>query len=284
MHRTFTVVVCHFGDPFWIAELARRIDTTTDAAAVPELLVVDQTRDARTAEALARLPRVRRVVSYEPHLRQVELMGHDHPAALDRACREPFTTSHVLVLDSDCLPVADDWLARLEARLATADCVLAGDWMWGLSHPCLMAMPAALAAQVEFAAGVDPLQIDTGRLVGHQLSLLGHRVDIDPPTAAFRSRRGQLYLSGTVLHVGSASFAGSNDQRLLRQVDPVSDRVVRRAIENGSTTLGPVAHAALVVGSLVRPTRRTLRRMGRAIGIRRRDATSTTHPDPSPPT
>ena len=252
MRPTFTVVACHFGDPFWITEMARRIVAFSTADRVPEILVVDQDRPARHRAALAALPRVRRVVSYPVETGQVERLGHDHPASLNRACREPLDTSHVRVMDSDTL-VGDGWLAELDRALARHECVLAGDRRAGISHPCFMAMHVEALGAVDFADAVTTLGVDTGRLVGYQLDRAGRSVQVMlPDGVGFSGRRGDLYLGSTVLHVKSASFSSSSDERVRRQANERLDRIVRDRVAEGRLTLRRRDRAKLFGRALVR--------------------------------
>jgi hypothetical protein len=236
MRPTFTVIACHIGDVFWVGEMARRLDEWSPPERVPEIVVVDQDRPTAHRPLLAALPRVSRVMAFPKDDDQFTWLSHDHPASLDRACREPMTTSHVLVMDSDTF-VIDGWLEELDRALERADCVVAGDRKWGLSHPCFMALPVAALERVWFSAGAVPLGIDTGRLVAYQLDRAGLSVEVLRPVRAFQGRRGDLFLGGKVLHVGSASFASSTDQRALSQVDAVLDRIVQRRLERGEVEL-----------------------------------------------
>lgn len=174
------------------------------------------------------------MVEYAPHPAQVRALGHDHPQALNKAIREPHSTSHVLVMDSDALPIADAWLNRLAGDLAGGASVMARDpSKWGLSHPCLMAIPVNCLAGVDFAEGCEELGIDTGRLVALQLSKAGRRVVLLEPDVGFSGHHGFTYLGGSVYHHGSGSFGSSTDSRLLRQVDRSSEDYFRRRVAAG---------------------------------------------------
>jgi len=232
MAPTFTVVTCHAGDPFWLEQLTARIDRTTDADLVPEIVVVDQDRSPEVTAALGRLPRVGRVLTFDEHAGQHRRLGHDHPNALNRAVREPFETSHVVVMDSDALPIEPDWMARVLARLQDHDAVIARDPVKrGLTHPCFVVFPVAVGPDLDFAEGVEEVNLDTGRLVGLQLVHGGLRVDLSRAKPGFSGWHGDLYLDGAVYHHGHGSFLSSRHQPHHRMVDERQERFFRHKIE-----------------------------------------------------
>jgi hypothetical protein len=224
--RSYTVVTCHFGDPFWITHSLSQLDRCSDGR-VASIVVVDQTRSS--AAFLTRLPRVSRVLAFPVDQGEVDFLGHDHAASLNRALRSiEFSTSHVLVMDSDCFPIDASWLDRL------GDVTVAGDpQKLGLSHPCLMAFPREFAGAIDCAEGLREVFIDTGRLVALQLARAGAAVAFTRPRRAFRGLRGDFYLDGAVYHHGSASFISSGDDRLRRQVSAEAEEFYRRLVVQG---------------------------------------------------
>ena len=80
---TYTVVSCHYGDLFWIEHMLNQVHKHS-AGQVREAVIVDQSRNS--AEALAELPLVSHVLTFEPNAAQIAVEGHDHPSAL-RSCR-----------------------------------------------------------------------------------------------------------------------------------------------------------------------------------------------------
>jgi len=227
---TYTVVSCHFGDPFWITHTLNQIDALSDDR-IASVVLVDQSR--KSADYLTTLPRVGQVLTFPPDLDQISWMAHDHPASLNRAMAAiDFTTSHVLVLDSDCFPIDASWLDRL------SNATMASDPFYGsLSHPCLMAFPAEVAPKLDFAEGIREIGIDTGRLVALQITKAGTPVTFTRPAVAFSGYRGHFYLDRSVYHHGSASFMAADDERLTRQVSPQREMRYRSYIEAGQFEL-----------------------------------------------
>jgi hypothetical protein len=228
--NTYTVVTSHFGDTFWIRHSLTQLDRLSDDR-VERVVVIDQSR--RQREELAALPRVADVVTFDPDERQIHTLGHDHPASLNRALATvDFVTSHVLILDSDCFPMDPSWLDELGDATVAMDPA-----KWGLSHPCLMSFPSAIAKRLDFAEGLEEVGLDTGRLVGLQLRRLGVAVQFSQPEAAFRGHRGYFYLGRKAYHHGSGSFGHSTDARLLRQVDRRTEAFFQGKVARGETTL-----------------------------------------------
>lgn len=221
--RSYTVVTCHFGDRFWIEHAVSKLDALSDAR-LREIIVVDQSRASESQ--LGRLPRVSRVLTFPVDEREVEILGHDHPAALNRAVRSvQFSTSHVIVLDSDCFPIVRSWLDRL------ADVTVAADpAKWGLTHPCFLVFPVEYALCLDFAEGLHEVEIDTGRLVGLQLARAGADVIFTRAKSAFRGYRGALYLDGAIYHHGHGSFIDHPDARVGRQVAREDEEFFRKRV------------------------------------------------------
>lgn len=200
-------------------------------ARIRSVVLVDQSR--QNEHWLSELPGVDQVLAFPINNEQVEILGHDHPTSLNRALAEAtINTSHVLILDSDCFPVAHNWLDSL------SDVTLASDPnYWSLSHPCFMFFPMEMRDAIDFSEGVAEIGMDTGRLVAAQLARAGLSVSFSRPTPAFRGYRGHLYLDGRLYHHGSASFISSPDARLSRQVNPRREEIFRRFIERGEYDL-----------------------------------------------
>ncbi len=234
----WTLITCHFGDPFWISHTLTHVDRYSDSR-ISRVIVIDQ--DRSSTEWLLRLPRVSEVIDFEPDPNQISLLGHDHPASLNRALRTiSFDSTHVLLLDSDCFPVKSSWLDRL------SDVTLASDpHYWTLSHPCLMAFPAQSRFDLDFAEGIADLGFDTGRLVGVQLAKSGYRVSLTQPSHAFHGYRGHYYLDGSVYHHGAASFPSAKDVRLVSQVNLAQESMFRRHVENGRFVLNRREYLAI---------------------------------------
>lgn len=236
--NSFTLVSAHFGDLFWIEQMAARVGSMSRPDSIEAIRIVDQDRSADTARRLAALPGSPQVLSFPEDSVQIDLLGHDHAATLDRCMRLDYATSHVIVLDSDCFPIMADWIDRLDSLLGDHDAIVARDpAKHGLSHPCFMVLPVAALPRLHFSEGLVEAGIDTGRLVGFQLCKLGCKVRWDTPVRGFRGKRGYYYLDGALYHHGSASFVSSRQRKLHSQVKARVERFFRAKVGRGDFTL-----------------------------------------------
>ena len=242
---TYTVVSCHYGDLFWIEHMLNQVHKHS-AGHVREAVIVDQSRNS--AEALAELPLVSQVLMFEPHAAQIAVEGHDHPSALDRAVQETeFTTSHIIVMDSDAFPISDDWIERFD------DISLAlTPGSKGSTHPCLMVFPTRLKAKVNFSEGYLERATrkgapDTGRRVGAQLTATGEPVTLLEHTAAFNGYRGSFYLDGAYYHHGHGSFMAGDHDQYKGFVSQASEKLYRRRVLHHRFSLTPLDIAGLFI-------------------------------------
>ena len=223
---TYTLITCHFGDPFWISHMLAHVQKFSDSR-IARILVVDQSRVS--SRMLSRLPGVSEVLTFAADSDQRAAHGHDHAHALNRAVRSiDESTTHVLIMDSDCFPVRSDWLDHLRPTTLARD-----PRAPELSHPCLMSFPAMFVPQIDFAEGLSECIFDTGRAIARQLRQAGDLVWMAKPESAIAGLRGHRYLQGSVYHHGSASFLHSDDPRVRGQVRPVREQVFQQAIAEG---------------------------------------------------
>lgn len=208
--NSYTVVTCHFGDLFWVSNLVQKLAGFDDPRVV-EIVVVDQSRESRGY--LSGLPGVTAVLEFPADQPQIALGGHDHPASLNRALAGyAFTTSHVVIFDSDAFPLTPDWVDFLDDVILAELPGSGGE----LSHPSFMCFPVTAIPFIDFSEGflqrVDEssrLRFDTGRMVAQQLRDRGYDVTVSPSKPAFSGFRGDLYLEGRVYHHGHASHTSA---------------------------------------------------------------------------
>jgi hypothetical protein len=219
--------------------------------AVSAAVIVDQSRESEAA--LRTLPLVTEVLTFEPDVAQIAVEGHDHPAALDRALQQgTFTTSHIIVMDSDAFPVSPGWIEKLDdISLALVP------GKTNLTHPCLMVFPAELKSTVNFSE--DYLERaqrkgapDTGRRVGKQLQATGRSVTLLEHTPAFNGYRGSFYLDGSYYHHGHGSFISGDHAQYKGFVSLASEKLYRKRVLHHRFTLTPLDIAGLFLRFLWR--------------------------------
>jgi hypothetical protein len=225
-------VTAHFGDPMWIKHCLSQIDQFSGDE-VFGVVVIDQSKKSR--KLLENLPRVTDVFLTDNNIEQMTALGHDHPSALDQCLRKySFRTDRIVILDSDCFPIAPNWLdSRGLVRLA------ADPQKSGLSHPCFMDFPAELRHEINFSDGCITPGIDTGRLVAYQLTRSGHAVELLEPRVMWRGVRGHLY-SESIYHHGSGSFTGHRDKRLAQQSNGRIDKILSKKVLRNNFSISPL--------------------------------------------
>ena len=242
-NATYTVVSCHYGDPFWVRHMLTEVERLSNGK-VKGAVIVDQSRVS--GELLSGLPLVQRVLTFEPDTDQIAVEGHDHPAALDRAiARTEFETTHIIVMDTDAFPLRSDWLDAVD------DITLAlVPGSKRNTHPCLMIFPVRTKKVVNFSDGYLERATrkgapDTGRRVGAQLIEAGETVKLLEHQPAFSGYRGSLYLNGAFYHHGHGSFVGGDHDQYKGFVSRASEQLYRKRVLQGRFTLTPLDVAAL---------------------------------------
>lgn len=221
---------------------------------ISEIIVVDQSRDSGVF--LRNLAGVTEVLEFPVDEAQVTILGHDHPSSLNRALNSiEFKTSHVLVMDSDCFPKDSSWLKKIHNVTLASE-----PSYWSLSHPCFLCFPNNLAKSLDFSLGIEKIGIDTGRLVGLQISQHETEVQWTHPTSAFRGRRGHFYLDGSLYHHGSASFISASDARLTGQVNAKREARFKKKIAHGDFELSLGERFSYKLSGLQRKLRRLLKK------------------------
>lgn len=231
--HSYTLITFHFGDIFWVRHLLEQV-LRFENSQIEKIIIVDQSRTSLIE--LEQLSDKCEVITFEPNLEEIKKIGHDHPSALNRATKlESINTTHVLIFDSDCFPTKQNWLSQ---KLNRENVVLAQDpGKWGLSHPCFMKIPSNILRELDFSEGTLELGIDTGRLIGLQISKLGLKPKLLVPRSGFSGFQGDYYLDDCLFHMGSSSFKFSSDGRLSTQVSLNKQAFLKRKIQQGSFSL-----------------------------------------------
>ncbi len=248
-----TILTCHFGDRFWISQLLSAVAQFSDSS-IREIVVVDQSR--KSEEWLLGQTNVNRVLTFPENHQEIALMGHDHASSLNRALSETiFTTSHILIMDSDCFPIRSGWLDNL------ANVTLASvPKNFGLSHPCFMLFPTSVRRDIDFQEGIYTIGMDTGRLVAAQLARAGFKVFFTQPTPAFQGLRGNFYLDGKLYHHAAGSFLSSINEVLLAQVNARQEIIFRRRVQTRDFNLSILEFAEVIIIKIIRILHRQLTR------------------------
>ncbi len=203
--KDVTIITTHFKDFLWIELLVEKILSNTNISKICEIIIINQDHCESSRDRLQKLHHLIRVVEYPISEKHFQLQGHDHAAVLNAAVLES-RGQFICIFDSDAHPVNPHWLDKCEGILRTHDAVLARCPITMGSHPCFMVLkkehtqiPLAFDERL-FVDGID-----TGRLIGEQLSRAGQRVFYSEPTKSFSGLWGTTYLN-SVYHHGNGSF------------------------------------------------------------------------------
>jgi hypothetical protein len=200
---TFSVVVAHYGDSFWVKK-ALISAGFFDLNLVKSVFIIDNNHgDKELLVWSSRYPKLT-ILEYPPGG-----SGNAHHAhALNSFFGEQLlTTSHVIIIDSDLIANDITWMDELLQILESSEACLALDPISDyLTHPCFMVIPTRVSRNLDFMEGMIRLKIDTGRTLGLQLIKLG----IDPyllkPKHGYGGKMGFTYLNEKLYHVTSISI------------------------------------------------------------------------------
>lgn len=269
--RNLTIVTTHFGDLRWVILLARRVRENTEVGRIRAFVIIDNdherdvviTEREKFAEVYSILTGTDvKVVSFENSQRHVDAYGHDHPNVLNLIVRSGLEGDWILILDSDCLPWTNDWVARNERILQEGyGAILVDDpFNPGRPHPCFILLPNIREIKtLRFDTFLTDGKTDTGRDIDKQLTEMGVKIRLVPYRRHFLGRYGCLYNNG-IYHHTNGSFAEASDSRLLSQVR-WRDEFFKELVLKGSVSMQ--------LGDYIRYGGEILRRKGPVATMRR---------------
>ena len=200
---TFTLVVCHFGDPFWVVNALSSLGKV-NLRDFTKILVIDQNRgDLELKKQLEDIDNLELLI-----FPQYSTSNIDHGTSLNLVLKSySFTSSHIMIIDSDLIMQNDNWKQSIEHMLIDNDCVLALEpSQFFITHPCFMVFPSSARFGLDMLEGVYVLRADTGRLIGLQLYQKGHSSYFLKAEPAFGGLLGYVYPEIGALHVTSISI------------------------------------------------------------------------------
>ena len=207
----FTVVLTHYGDPYWVMEAIASGDLLK-VGIIKDIFILDNNHgDKKLLAGTSKYPKIT-ILEYPSGG-----SGNAHHAhALNSFLKNSLlNTSHVIIMDSDLIVQDTSWLDDLLGILELFDSCLALDPISNyLTHPCYMVIPTEVAAKLDFMEGMKSLKVDTGRTVGLQLSKLGISTHLLKPKPGYGGRMGFTYLNEKIYHVTSISIRQQPHKRL----------------------------------------------------------------------
>ena len=214
---SLTLISCNFGDSFWITHTINSYKKLTNTDTLNYVHISDQRSSGFGEEfpALTLTESELRVVIHPVQPSSINHSSVHHGNSIQFLLNEiDFSTTHIVLSDSDCFPVNKTWLKKVKLILEENDAICSLDEDSNiLTHPCFMVLPVEVAKKMNFLMNTKMLAtenwFDTGRLIGVQLTNLGYRVAFLEPKKIFTGLSNSRYfLDNTIVHIGSASFRG----------------------------------------------------------------------------
>jgi hypothetical protein len=207
---TFTAVLAHYGDSFWIKEAILRGNLVAERS-IEKIYIIDQNRGDESLREFTKPFEKIEVVQFP-----VNGSGNsDHARALNSLFAEySFQTSHILIMDSDLIAQKQSWLnAVIEILNQKSACLALDPISDYLTHPCFMVIPTNLYRTLDFEEGMTALKVDTGRTIGIQLHNLGASIELLRPRKSYGGEMGFSYLNSSLYHVTSVSIRQQPSRR-----------------------------------------------------------------------
>jgi hypothetical protein len=211
LDSTFTVVIAHFGDVYWVRKAIEEasLDSLDEIEAI---FIIDQNgADATLNKWTADLKKVE-VIEFPSQ----GTGNANHANAINQFIKSiVINTSHLVLMDSDLIIQNHNWIDFIKQILSKTDGCLALDPTSDyLTHPCFMAIPKSALAQINFMEGMKNLRVDTGRTIGIQLDGLGYSLTLLKPSPAYGGAMGFTYLNSAFYHVTSISIRQQPSRRI----------------------------------------------------------------------
>jgi hypothetical protein len=200
---SYTAVLAHFGDMFWVKQAIIQGNLVHEKS-IEKIIIIDQNRGDTGLEDFASNIKKIEVIKFP-----INGSGNaDHANSLNSVFRQfTFSTTHVLIMDSDLLVQENQWLITLGEILSHKDACLALDPISDyLTHPCFMVIPSTVCKSLDFKEGMSSLRVDTGRTIGIQLNNLGVSIELLRPKKSYGGKLGFSYLNSSLYHVTSVSI------------------------------------------------------------------------------
>jgi hypothetical protein len=213
MPQEISVLITHYGDVFWVKRVIES-GKMSEHDFIKKIWIIDQNRGDAQLLALQEIHPKIELVAYP-----IEGTGnHDHAASLDRFLLEnadSIASTHLLILDSDLIIRDIDFYEKLSLASENSSAVLALEpGSFFLTHPCLMLLHTSTLKLINFKDCMSNLKVDTGRLIGVQLTKGGHLISFITPTKAYGGALGFHYLGNSAYHVTSVSIRQQPSRRV----------------------------------------------------------------------
>lgn len=231
----FCVITCHFGDRFWIENLLFYLKRNN---MISEIHIGHIFSDFELQTGITTGIDDLDTETIKVHKLVVD-EKEDHPSLrhakmLNSILAEVNNTvaDRVLILDSDMIPLSQNWLIKVDEVLNTHDALIAiSDKYSHNTHPCLVAFRNSLLSTLTIEAFAHfvlidgkegEFRIETASHLAHKLLSQGVNVALTRPFTKFGGKWFHCYLSGAITHIGNQSF-----QSRLRRKFPIKSYIYK---------------------------------------------------------
>ena len=204
----FTIISCHFGDPWWI----KHTIIENNLLLYPEIrkiYVVDNSGNLNVP-SITDLG-IAEVKTFITDFKASKM----HSAALNFSRNFSINTSHVIILDSDLVSLDTNLLPSILDLLAEFDAIVAmSEGSKCLTHPCFLVLSTDDFINLDFTAGQFEFGFDTGRLIGYQLISRGRKVKKLYASKSDFFNIGYFYRELSIFHVTSSTLLQSKSRSM----------------------------------------------------------------------
>jgi glycosyltransferase involved in cell wall biosynthesis len=206
--KDISIISAHFKDFDWIELLINQIKLNSEISNIREIIIINQDRCESSKIKLQQLHELIRVVEFPVSEKHFQIQGHDHAAVLNAAVLEA-SGDYICIFDSDAHPISNNWMSQCSKILEDYDAILAESPDGSGTHPCFMVFKNEhKQLSLAFDERLFEDRVDTGRLIGQQLSRAGQKVFYSEPRRCFSGLWGTTYMDA-VYHHGNGSFHAS---------------------------------------------------------------------------
>ena len=208
-----SVLITHFGDIFWVRKVIES-GKMDEQDFIKKIWIIDQNRGDENLLSLKKMYPKIEILTYP----REGTGNHDHAASLDRFIlekSESIESPYLLILDSDLIIRDVNFYKKLESASNGFSAALALEpGSFFLTHPCLMLLHISTLKLINFKDCMNSVKVDTGRLIGLQLTKSGHLISFLPSTKAYGGALGFKYLGDSAFHVTSVSIRQQPSRRV----------------------------------------------------------------------
>jgi len=196
------VVICHYGDPWWVKYSLIHNKFLSDNS-VLEVILIDNSGNLNAIDFVG-LGKVTLLPAFPTPPGRVQ-----HAYALNMITRtRTFSSDYIIILDSDVMAIKENWLPSIlsESSSQHIPILVLQENSGCLTHSCFIVIPVYLLSKmvIYFERGISVLKFDTARLIGLSMLEKGENFLLSSPVPTFGKIVGYKYFD-SFIHITSVS-------------------------------------------------------------------------------